>query len=228
MRKHNYRLEFDSVDTKILAVITRVRILPEDCSTPAKRCLNTNGFKIYTCPCSGQCFVKKFQSHLLVDISRELGGCMCTSSINGCNTRVTLTIIQSSSKWNLKHFRCHKLSGSPLILLWWPCDATSAKVFSRRWPFIHEMYELMAWTCINAWHACMHVRINAWKVWTHDMYECMCMESMNVMNAWMHVCMNACKNECMACKYECMACMNAMKVWTHVMYECMYEWSNAW
>ena len=189
MRKHNYRFEFDSVDTKILAVITRVRILPEDCSTPAKRCLNTNGFKIYTCPCSGQCFVQKFQSHLLVDISRELGGCMCISSINECNTRVTLTIIQSSSKWNLKRFRCHKLSGSPLILLWWPCDATSAKVFSRRWPFIHDMYELMVWTCINAWHACKNK----------------CMESMNAWHVWMHVhgkyecyeCVNACMYECM-------------------------------
>ena len=52
MRKKNYRLECESVDPKICEAITRVRILPEDCSTPAKRCSNTNGFKIYTCPCS--------------------------------------------------------------------------------------------------------------------------------------------------------------------------------
>ena len=56
MRKKNYRLECESVDPKICEAITRVRILPEDCSTPAKGCSHTNGFKIETCPCSGQCF----------------------------------------------------------------------------------------------------------------------------------------------------------------------------
>ena len=137
-------------------------------------------------------------------------------------------------------FRCHKLSGSPLILLWWPCDAvlsTSEKVFSRRWRLIHDiMNSLMA--CMNWWHvsigptwlACMHVKMNAWKLWTHDMYECMCMESMNVwhvwvmsecMHGWMHVRMNAWHvsmnvwHVWMQWKYVRMACMNACTI------ECM-------